>query len=189
MASKKPGQALRPSRRGKRAVKQLRGFLKGAQSRGDLKEWKRAKAVLGYIDGRPTTQLSEELDVARSSVVRWLQWYDLCGLEGLRTAKSPGRPPRLSAKQRDELTRIIEAGPQEVGFATGIWTGPMVGELIRRRYDVSYHNHHIPRLLHQLGFSVQRPRKRLVRADAEKQEIWLRKRLPAIRKRPAGVEA
>ena len=187
MASKKPGQALRPGRRAKEAVKGLRGFLKGAVKRGDLKEWRRAKAVLRYVDGRSTTQISEELDVVRSSVVRWLQWYNRCGLDGLRTAKSPGRPPRLSKTQRGELTEIIEAGPQQAGFATGIWTGPMVGELIRRRYGVRYHNHHIPRLLHQLGFSVQRPRKRLARADAEKQEIWLRKRLPAIKKKPAGV--
>jgi transposase len=33
------------------------------------------------------------------------------------------------------------------------------------RIGVRYHNHHIPRLLHQLGLSVQRPRKRLARAD------------------------
>jgi hypothetical protein len=40
-----------------------------------------------------------------------------------------------------------------------------------------------PRLLHQLRFSVQRPRKRLARADKAAQERWLTKRLPAIRGR------
>jgi len=59
----------------------------------------------------------------------------------------------------------------------------MIGELIRRQYGVTYHPHHIPRMLHSLGFSVQRPRKRLARADAEKQEIWVTKRLPAIKKK------
>jgi hypothetical protein len=47
---------------------------------------------------------------------------------------------------------------------------------------VRYHNHHIPRLLHPLGFSVQRPRKRLARADAPARELWLRVRLLAIKK-------
>ena len=74
-----------------------------------------------------------------------------------------------------------------IGFLLGddspvIWRGPMVGEMIRRLYGVRYHTHHIPRLLHQLGFSVQRPRKRLARADAESQAVWLRERLPAINK-------
>lgn len=52
---------------------------------------------------------------------------------------------------------------------------------IRRKFGVRYHNHHVPRLLHPLGFSVQRSRKRLARADREPQETWLKKRLPAIK--------
>jgi transposase len=59
----------------------------------------------------------------------------------------------------------------------------MIGDVIEQRFGVRYHNHHVPRLLHQLGFSVQRPRKRLARADAEAQEYWLRVRLPTIKKK------
>ena len=44
-------------------------------------------------------------------------------------------------------------------------------------------------LLHQLGFSVQRPRKRLARADAEAQAQWLREKLPAIKKKPRPAAA
>ena len=62
------------------------------------------------------------------------------------------------------------------------WTGPMVGQVIRWRFGVSYHNHHVPVLLHRLGFSVQRPRKRLSRADAALQEEWVKERLPATKK-------
>jgi hypothetical protein len=40
----------------------------------------------------------------------------------------------------------------------------------------------VPALLHKLGFSVQRPRKRLARADLDAQACWLRKRLPAVKK-------
>lgn len=54
--------------------------------------------------------------------------------------------------------------------------------LIEQRFGVRYHNHHIPRLLNQLGFSVQRPRKRLARADAEAQAVWLRDKFPATKK-------
>ena len=47
-----------------------------------------------------------------------------------------------------------------------------------RAVGVGYHNHHLPRLLHQLGFSVQQPRKPLARADAGK--AWLGKHSDAI---------
>jgi transposase len=60
----------------------------------------------------------------------------------------------------------------------------MIGDMIRKRFGVKYHNHHVPRLLHRLGFSVQRPRKKLAKADAEAQEYWLRTKLPALKKSP-----
>jgi len=33
-------------------------------------------------------------------------------------------------------------------------TGAEIGDLLRQRFGVLYHNHHFPRLLRQLGFSV-----------------------------------
>ena len=65
----------------------------------------------------------------------------------------------------------------------------MIGDVIEQRFGVRYHNHHVPRLLHHLGFSVQRPRKRLANADVEAQAYWLRKRFPAIKKKPQRAAA
>lgn len=155
----------------------------------DFKAWRRAKAVLDYIQGKSVIAMCRDFDVARGSINRWLQWYDTMDIDGLRTIKPEGRPPRLDLSQREELAKLVEAGPQEAGFDSGVWTGPMIASLIRERYGVDYHNHHIPRLLHALGFSVQRPRKKLARADVQKQAIWLSKRLPAIKKKPALAAA
>jgi len=97
--------------------------------------------------------------------------------------------PKLDTEQRQQLTALIEAGPQAAGYSSGVWTGPMIGDLIAQRFGVQYHNHHVPRLLHTLGFSVQRPRRRLARADVEAQATWLRDRLPAIKKKPTRAAA
>jgi transposase len=171
----KKGQAISSVRRTPEELRKLRALLDGAKCRNDLETWRRAKAILGYIGGISVIALSTKLDVTRGSINRWLQWYDAEGVEGLRTKKRPGAAPRLTPDQLDELAGRIDAGPQSSGFVTGVWTGPMVGELIRRCFRVSYHNHYIPSLLNKLGFSVQRPRKRLARADLEKQTIWLKK--------------
>jgi hypothetical protein len=85
--------------------------------------------------------------------------------------------------------RVVEAGPQAAGFQSGVWTGALVGQWIEQRFGVHYHPQHIPRILHQLGFSVQRPRKRLARADLERQAAWLRTLFPAIKKKRPGVAA
>lgn len=189
MARSRNGEAIRPSQRTPEKVSELHALLAEAKQAGDLETWRRAKAVLAYIGGRRVIALSDEVGVTRGSINRWLQWYDVAGTDGLRPRVAPGAAPRLTQDQRDELIAVVEAGPQAVGFTSGVWTGPMIGEWIRRRFGVRYHNHHVPRLLHQLGFSVQRPRKRLARADAEAQARWLRERFPAIKKKPPPVEA
>lgn len=187
MARAKNWEAISASRRSRSERRRLARLLVESKRNRDLETWRRAKAVLGYIEGTRVIALAQQLGVTRGSVNRWLQWFEAQGADGLRPRERPGGAPRLSPAQYQELVTIIEAGPQAAGFHTGLWTGPMIGDLIRRRYGVRYHNHHIPRLLHQLGFSVQRPRKRLARADAARQAVWLKKTFPAIKKKPPRV--
>jgi transposase len=187
MARSKNGQAISEARRSPEELEKLEALLEGARAAGDLGTWRRAKAITSYIAGQRVVAVAEALDVKRSTINTWLRWYETLGAKGLETGKPPGAAPRLTHEQREELKRTIEAGPLASGFTSGVWTGPLVGEYIRRCYGVDYHNHHVPRLLHQLGFSVQRPRKRLAKADAEAQAVWLQTRLPAIKKKPRLV--
>jgi len=185
----KNGEAIRPAGRSAAARRTLRQFLDAARRRNDLDVWRRARGVLGYIEGRRVVDLAAELDVTRGSVNRWLQWYDTLGVDGLVTGVPPGPTPKLTAAQRDALVAAIESGPPAAGYTSGVWTGPMIGDLIAQRFGVRYHNHHVPRLLHELGFSVQRPRRRLARADAAAQAVWLREKLPRIKKKPPPAAA
>jgi transposase len=170
-------------------MRNLRKRQERALREEDLATWRRVKAVLGYLLGKSAQQVADEVEVDRSTVNRWLQRYDQENLPGLETGVAPGAAPRLSQDQRDELGAVLDAGPVAAGFDTGVWTGPMIGEVIRQRWQVTYHQHHIPRLLHQIGFSVQRPRKRLARADKEAQAHWIRDRFPEVKKKPLPVEA
>lgn len=170
-------------------LKQLDDFIAEARLKNDLAEWRRGRAVRAYIDGRKVTAIANEYGVTRGSVNRWLQWYDTDHVDGLRTRIAEGPAPKLTAEQQEALKVIIELGPMQAGYQSGVWTGPMIGDLIEERFGVRYHNHHVPRLLHQLKFSVQRPRKRLARADLARQAAWLRDTLPAIKKKPGRSAA
>lgn len=185
----KAGQAIQAKWLTRHEMAKLNALIVKAKKEGDLLTWRRAKAVRDYIRGKTVLALVEELDVVRASVNQWIRWFDATGTEALRPRKAPGAAPKLTDAQRAELAVLIEAGPQAVGYMGGVWTGPRIGDLIRKRFGVRYHNHHVPRLLHQLGFSVQRPRKRLARADRAAQETWIKRRFPAIKKRPLAVVA
>lgn len=188
MGRSKNGQAVGAERRTPEELAKLDALLDEAEETGDLAMWKRARAVRAYIDGARVVDIADQVRAARGSVNFWLRWYETEGADGLRTKTPPGAAPRLTADQLEELTRIVEAGPMEAGFTSGVWTGPMIGRLILDRWGVRYHNHHIPRLLNKLGFSVQRPRKRLARANVEAQATWVRERLPEIKKKPLHAE-
>lgn len=185
MAHSRNGEAIGAQGRSPSARKRLRRFIRLRAKEGDLGEWRRGRAVLGYIEGRRVVDLAAEADVTRGSVNRWLQWYEAMGVEGLLTGTAPGPARKLADAQRSELTALVEAGPLAAGYPSGVWTGPMIGDLIEKRFGVRYHKHNVPRLLHELGFSVQRPRKRLARADVAAQATWFRKTFPGIKKKRA----
>jgi transposase len=189
VAKTKTGHAIRRARCRPAQLKQLDEFILQARLKNDLAEWRRGRAVRAYIDGRRVIDIAADCGVTRGSVNRWLQWYDADHVEGLRTKIAEGPEPKLTELQRATLTVLIERGPIAAGYQSGIWTGPMIGDLIEDRFGVRYHNHHIPRLLHQLGFSVQRPRKRLARADLARPATWLRETLPRIKKKRGNAAA
>ncbi|MGD0680244.1 MAG: winged helix-turn-helix domain-containing protein [Polyangiaceae bacterium] len=141
-------------------MKRLRELLHEATVRKDLSIWRRAKCVLDYIDGRSAISLAQEVGIDRSAIIKWIGRYNARGADGLRTRRRPGRTPRLTQEQRAEVSSIVEAGPQAAGVSSRMWTAALVGQCIEQRFGVHYHPRHILRLLHRLGFPVQRPRKR-----------------------------
>ena len=188
VAKTKAGEAIRPSLRTGKQFTALKRLARESKKAGDIKTWVRAKCVLGYIGGGRAEALAAQFDTTRGSVNRWLVWYNAEGAGGLREQPRPGRPRELTQRDEDLLCTLIDQGPQTAGFTTGVWTGPMIRELIRNTFGISYHKHHIPRLLARLGYSVQRPRKRLAKADKEAQDNWIHVRLPRIKKKRPPVE-
>lgn len=173
-----------PSRRTNgKARSKLARIAAEARRKNDLRRWAKATAILGFIAGRSTENLAREVVFARSTVTKWIANYEMLGFESFRTRHSSGRPSKLSRDQMAELSRMIQDGPEQAGFHSGVWTGRMVRELILRKFRVTYNWKYVPRLLHRLGFSVQRPRKLLARADHEAQAQWLKRRFPAIKKK------
>jgi hypothetical protein len=64
----------------------------------------------------------------------------------------------------------------------------MVVRVIEEEFSINYHPAHVSRLLHGLGFSVQRPKKILAQADQVAQSRWIRYKYPNIKKKPKPKE-
>ena len=133
--------------------------------------------------GRTNTEIAEMLDTTPQSVGRWRRTYQKQGDAGLAAKPAPGRPPRLSARQKQRLAVRLLKGARANGFATDLWTCPRIVELIARRYGVRYHVDHIPRLMASLGFSCQKPERQAAERDEEAIRQWIRVDWSGIKKR------
>jgi transposase len=98
----------------------------------------------------------------------------------------PGPTPKLSPDQRQKLVAILKAGPIAAGFKTDLWTCARVAKVVRKKFRVSYHPDHLGRILHDLGFSPQKPQRVAREQDAEAVERWRKEDWPRIKKKRAG---
>ena len=105
-------------------------------------------------------------------------------MDGLLEGYRSGRPPQLTAERRPQLGGILDSGPVAYGLDKGIWTSPMLAWVIEEEFNITYHPGHVRKLLHAMGFSVQRPRPVLARADAAAQDRWHRRTYPNLKQKP-----
>ena len=157
---------------------------KEAERDGAYRVAKRLRAVVLNSEGHSSGGLAKVLQAPRSKVSEWLRRYQIEGVDGLLEGYRSGRPPELSEEQAQQLGDILDSGPVAYGLDTGIWTSPMIAWVIAEEFGVQYHPGHVRKLLHGWGFSVQRPRRVLARADAEAQDRWRRHIYPALKKKP-----
>ncbi len=171
--------SLRP-----KTVMKLMTLKNEAEAEGEYRVARRIHAVLLNHDGFTSGQIVSLLKSPRSRVSEWLRNYERYGYEGLLEGYRSGRQAELDRRQQQTLADLIDSGPVAYGFVSGVWTSPMITRIIEEEFGVRYHPGHVRRLLHHLGFSVQRPRRKLAKADPVKQDRWHRYTYPNLKKRP-----
>jgi len=158
----------------------LKEMLKKAEHRGDLRTVKRVDAILSVIEGYSYSVVASILNVCEESIRLWFKAFLLRGLGGIKSGKSPGRPPKLTKKQRTQLDEIITDGPAVAGYPGACWRSPMIQHLIYERFGVFYSVTYIVQLLKNMGFSYQKARFVSDHKDPEKRKEWLEKTWPEI---------
>lgn len=155
-----------------------------AERDGVYRVAKRIHAVLlngqGYTSGR----IAELLRAPRSKVSDWLASYQTYGFDAMLEGHRSGRPCELEENQRVALADIIDSGPVAYGLDSSVWTSPMIARVIAEEFAVRYHPGHVRKLLYAMGFSVQRPKRILARADPTAQDRWRRYTYPNLKKSP-----
>ena len=147
-------------------------------------ENRRWKGMELLEEGFSLNEVGRRIGAAPISVKRWRDALLKNGEEALAPKPVPGRPARLTQRQKNRLVKILLKGAIKNGYSTDIWTTARIAEVIEENFCVSYHRDHIGRLMKSLGWSWQKPKKRALERDEEAIEKWKRYKWPRIKKTP-----
>jgi transposase len=163
-------------------AQELSALKREAEKDGAHRVARRLHAVLLNSQEHTSGQIAELLEAPRSKVSLWLAQYENQGWQALLEGHRSGRPKELTPGQLLQLDGLIDSGPIAYGFSSGVWTSPMIGRMIEEEFGVGYHPGHVRKVLKSLGFSVQRPRRKLAKADPVAQDRWQRYTYPRLKK-------
>lgn len=72
--------------------------------------------------GLRVQDISREVDLHPINVRKWIHRFNRNGLDGLRSGKSPGRPPVFTNKQRQKIVEIANAAPSAFNLTFNHWS-------------------------------------------------------------------
>ncbi|EEF2249740.1 IS630 family transposase [Salmonella enterica subsp. enterica serovar Infantis] len=122
---------------------------KEAQQTHDKNHARRLIAMLILHQGMTVTDVARLLCAARSSVGRWINWFTLHGVEGLKSLR-PGRAPRWPvADILQLLPLLVQRSPKDFGWLRSRWSTELLALVINRLFDVTLHRSTLHRYLRQ----------------------------------------
>ena len=124
-----------------------------ARSARDGAQVRRLLAIAAVYDGRSRTEAATVGGMDRQTLRDWVHRFNEAGPAGLVNRKAPGAAAKLTAEQLAELAEIVETGPDPETDGVVRWRRIDLQAVIWRRFQVSFHERSVSRLLHQLGFS------------------------------------
>lgn len=143
---------------------------------------RRERAMQLLQDGYQPCEVAAQLKVDRRSVRRWRAAYRQQGVQALQAKPTPGRPSKLSDREKEELETLLLKGAVAAGFPTDLWTCARIAQAIEDRFGVRYHIDHIGRLLRALGWSPQKPTRRAIERDETAIATWVKAEWPRVKK-------
>ena len=147
-------------------------------------EYRRHVGVRLLESGLAPAEVAESLDVSVRSAQRWWQAFEAGGEAALRVAPPAGRPPKLTRRREAAVLGWLGQDARRFGFATQLWTAARVGDVIRRRFGVCFHERHLQRWLAARRVTPQVPEPVSRERDPAAVAGWLARDWRRVKKTP-----
>jgi len=124
----------------------------------DATVFRNVTVILMTAVGRSKFSIAHDLGCSSSTVDHVRQRYRERGLDGLRPNKPTGRPSGATPEYRQALRAVVQTPPQSLGYGFSVWSVARLAEHLKKQTGIRFSDDQLRRILHQEGFSFQRPK-------------------------------
>jgi len=104
-------------------------------------------------------KLGKIMQTSPRAIANWVHNLNETGdIEILRDKAKPGRTPKLTQEDLQDLKDRIQKHPNESGVDANLWDGKSLSHYIKKRFGVELQVRQCQRLFKKLGFSLKRGR-------------------------------
>jgi transposase len=155
------------------------------RSQGSAPELERRRelAVARVAEGYAQKEVAAILGVHANSVSRWVCSARDQGADALKARPTPGRPPKLSARQEQTVLGWVTRPPTRFGFPTDLWTSRRLAALIEGRFGIRFNSNYLVEWLHARKQSPQKPAQPARERDEAAIARWAKEDWPRLQKK------
>jgi transposase len=119
----------------------------------DANQARRLLAIAAVYEGMDRAEAARIGGMDRQTLRDWVHRFNDQGPAGLVNIKPPGRASRLSEDQKEELCRLVEAGPDPQSDGVARWRCVDLKRTLGQRFGVDLSEVRLGQILKELGFS------------------------------------
>ena len=120
--------------------------------------FRNATIILMSGAGRSKQSIADDLGCCPATVDNVRKRYRQQGLRGLAPGKSSGRRSEATAEYRQALRGAVQTPPPTLGYGFSVWSAARLNAHLRKETGLSFSDDRLRALLHEEGFSFQRPK-------------------------------
>jgi len=133
---------------------------------------RRMLAIALVMEGVDRTTAAKSCGMDRQTLRDWVHRSNAEGVAGLIDRPRPGRPPRLSPAQVEELVEIVETGPDVAVDGVVRWRCVDLKGVVEDRFEVALSERQVGRILNRQGYTRLKPRPQHPKADEAAQAAF-----------------
>lgn len=163
-----------------RTLNTLNSLLNEFEKKRNLGGILKIIALKSVSDGMSIRSVAELIRTSDETIRNWISDFLSRGIKSLFAAKSPGRPPVLSNREKQVLKQAVAKPPKEAGFSGGCWDAKKIRKLILKKFRKELSVKYIPQLLKTLGLSFKKARIDCGEKNELLREQWVEQIWPKI---------